>query len=505
MHYNFRARSNNRQSDSSKTAGSGTEENGNDDHQVTNNHAHNNSNKQHEEKYITYKLIQGGADYNFTFDPNRNPCKGDPNRTILPILHEKGVTDFRAVIETNLNIAYIGDSVGMQFSQSFQDAAGATSAQVIRYAWGWWHKFSHIAKVRGGGTVAGMRLTGPFLKDLKDCPEKATPRGGGGWLEYDLREMKRLLHQWRNVTSLRNAYAKHNNKGMSCAGNERSIGEGGTASRKFADEECKEEDFDVLVYQLPAGWMHTPNQLLNESMSVDIINRTVFDAITYFAPKIIILQTIPIINNVLSVEEYIAVNRNIMDFVRDFRKQQSEGVTLLVMDLGALSTSLLIQNAMHIHALTNGTIAGVTNSYGETSLEALTKKMCDADFSFLSKENYSNSSFVDAMRRLLYQRLHTENKRQHWSSIISHTCGEFIEPRTTTECSKGNEFTFDGQHWCMDIIGGRIDGVVACLLECSITKTRFLMHNDDPTERFLEECERNCNSQFMSLSPIPSL
>mmetsp|Transcript_12592 Transcript_12592/g.23615 ORF Transcript_12592/g.23615 Transcript_12592/m.23615 type:complete len:269 (-) Transcript_12592:556-1362(-) len=268
-------------------------------------------------------------------------------------------------------------------------------------------------------------------------------------MEYDVREMKRLLHRWRNVTSLRNAYAKHGHDVMLC-----DVDDGGkngtTHGRKIIIEEaCKEGTFDVLVYLLPAGWMHSPNQLLNKSISVDIINRTIFDAIKYFAPKTVIIQTIPIINNILSIEEYIAVNMNIMTFVHEFRgnKDITGEITLLVMDLGALSTSLLVYNAMLIHALTHGT-SGDINEYNDvTSLDELVTKtkIQDVDFSFLgSSPSYRDASFLNTMRSLLHQRLDTKNKRQHWSSIISHTCGEFIQPHTTIECSKGNEYTFDG-------------------------------------------------------------
>jgi hypothetical protein len=152
-------------------------------------------------KFIKYQLVQGVEHYNYTFDPIKAVCREKGNnssRVPLPILSEVGVTDFRTRVQTNLNILYIGDSVGMQFAQSFQDAAGAKSVQTIRYAWGP-HKLSHIARVEGGGVVAGLRVTGFFLEKWKNELYRVAPSPGGGWLEYDVIEMKRLLHHWREM------------------------------------------------------------------------------------------------------------------------------------------------------------------------------------------------------------------------------------------------------------------------------------------------------------------
>jgi len=43
----------------------------------------------------------------------------------------------------------------------------------------------------------------------------------------------------------------------------------------------------------------------------------------------------------------------------------------------------------------------------------------------------------------------------------------------------------------MDTMGGRIDGVVACLLECSVER-KGLSYDHDMMHRFLEECEGKC-------------
>jgi hypothetical protein len=49
-----------------------------------------------------------------------------------------GVLDFTTSVTTDLKILFMGDSVSMQWSQGFEEAAGALHAHraVIRYSWG---------------------------------------------------------------------------------------------------------------------------------------------------------------------------------------------------------------------------------------------------------------------------------------------------------------------------------------------------------------------------------
>jgi hypothetical protein len=563
-------------------------------------------------KFITFELIQNDEEYNYTFDPIKLRCRKDTAaRTPLPIPSEVGVTDFRTRVQTNLNILYLGDSVGTQFAQSFQDAAGAKHAQTIRYAWGP-HKLSHIARVKGGGTVAGLRVTGFFLKKWMNALRRVAPYPGGGWLEYDVTEMKRLLHHWRKISIplegaedqriiVDNPVPKHDSyqQGEDDYYNYTESDSNNRDETEDDDQQeswetsppitstcscCQrdEKNFDVVVYQFPAAWIYESafTKLLHETMTEEAINRSITDTINLFCPKTVILQTVPIMNNVFSALEFVETNRNIFNVVHKFRETNSD-VTILVMDLAALSTTFLLRNALSIGALTSGELSSSsissssnantkkdttkpalqshanityfqqllshyaaheeeTNTY---SLVQMTKNnntsFADDYVSNSSNSNSSSSSFgdnekgpapqkeddpllVQAIDVLLQQRLRKKRKKQYWTTIISHGCGKFVKPNTTVTCPVHNQFSADGQHWCMDVIGSRIDGVLACLLQCSLKSrsindcshddaSSFLSsqqqqqtttNSDDDYLSSLKNCERKCNSIFMNLSPI---
>jgi hypothetical protein len=55
-------------------------------------------------------------------------------------------------------------------------------------------------------------------------------------------------------------------------------------------------------------------------------------------------------NNVFSAKEYVETNRNIFNVVQRFRETNSN-VTILLMDLAALSTSFVLRNALAMGAL----------------------------------------------------------------------------------------------------------------------------------------------------------
>lgn len=566
----------------------------------------------HEGKFIMYEFIRGNYDaYNYTFDPIKVRCRKDTSRTPLPIPSEVDVTDFRARIKTNLNILFIGDSVGTQFAQSFQDAAGAKRAQVIRYAWGP-HKLSHIARVEGGGKVAGLRVTGFFLEQRMNDVRRVAPFPGGGWWEHDVREMKRLVHHWRKITSLNDLMNLQQQEEEQDEQLNHQQGEDDyykyteTDSRSDKNLNAKEEDeyqqessslsnststtcpcckqdekkFDVVVHQFPAAWIYESSfkKLLHESMTEQAINKSITDTIKFFCPKTIIVQTVPIMNNVFSALEYVETNRNIFNVVHKFRETNHQ-VTILVMDLAALSTSFVLQNALSIGALSSLTqsdeqlitaatkdttgvpfqnhtnmtnfqksLSHYTAHVEETSTYALVQRTSNKKNKITSSQQYhrkdeNEGSFSSVARDinddqqqrqqvvplqqvlkvLLQQRLRKKRKKQYWRTIISHGCGHFVTPNTTVTCPVQNQFSVDGQHWCMDVIGSRIDGVLACLLQCSLKsrslndptyddlsvlsqeKTNTTISTGNSTEDLfsdLENCERKCNSIFMNLSPI---
>ena len=188
-------------------------------------------------KFISYKLVKDLPFLN-VYDPL--VCS---NHIFTEPFKEPGIMDFHMSIDTNLNIMFVGDSVSTQFAQLLQEATHPIKRQTIRYAWGNMHEGSHIAATPANGTVASIRVTGLMLHKTRDKARWMAPNGGGGWNASDIREMKRLIHQWRPV---------HTNVGMFrkesfCERQQESVNMSYTSS---TDEySCEQNDFDVVVHQ----------------------------------------------------------------------------------------------------------------------------------------------------------------------------------------------------------------------------------------------------------------
>lgn len=93
------------------------------------------------------------------------PCGSDH---ILPeSLQKEGILNINALIETNLRILFVGDSVGMQFSHIFQESSFPIDRNVLRYSKGL-HETSHIVLTKDGGRISGLRVNGLPLEILAD-------------------------------------------------------------------------------------------------------------------------------------------------------------------------------------------------------------------------------------------------------------------------------------------------------------------------------------------------
>ena len=150
-----------------------------------------------------------------------------------------GLFDFSTLIDTNLNILYVGDSVGMQFSQILQEATHPINRETIRYSYGNVHENTHIALTPSGGTVAGTRVTGLMTNKSRDRARWLPNKGGGGW------QTKRLIRHWRPTETIYHVY----NLGRSPC--EKGDVEGAENATFPSKEEypCEEKDFDVVVHQ----------------------------------------------------------------------------------------------------------------------------------------------------------------------------------------------------------------------------------------------------------------
>ena len=82
-----------------------------------------------------------------------------------------------------------------------------------------------------------------------------------------------------------------------------------------------------------------------------------------------------------------------------------------------------------------------------------------------------------------------------WQTSIPLVCAE--KPCETEKNCRRNKISTDGIHLCIETLGPRYAASIACLLVC-------LYHGKGPGKdnRDVRKCERECNDQFMSITPI---
>jgi len=208
-------------------------------------------------KFLEYQIIRGYP-FNRTFLEDYRSCAGPDREELHENFQKPGILDFHTVIHTNLHILYIGSSIAMQLSQGFQEATQSAKREVIRYVRYRlldMHENTHITRTEDGGTVGALRLTGLFEHRTRDKKRWVAPQGGGGWFSSDVREMKRMIHQWREQDSL---VGKANSNSSCEVVNDESV-DNRTASEMIL---CEEENFDALVYQIPVRiTLFSTNQL----------------------------------------------------------------------------------------------------------------------------------------------------------------------------------------------------------------------------------------------------
>ena len=193
-------------------------------------------------KFLTYKILRGLPFYG-------EQC-GSENRVFHKSFTNPGVLDFHTQIKTNLNILYIGSSVGTQFVQALQEAVMPVDREVIRYAWGHYHENTHVSLTPDNGTIFGLRVTGLFLHKTKDKPRNMAPMGGGGWLTHDVREMKRMAHQWRHVEAIDGGNGQPTSPCEINSNKNTLINSTNITSETRMVYPCEQKNFDVVVHQL---------------------------------------------------------------------------------------------------------------------------------------------------------------------------------------------------------------------------------------------------------------
>jgi hypothetical protein len=214
------------------------------------------------------------------------------------------ILKFTTTVETNMNILMLGDSVGMQFHQLLEEAAGATwdHRNLFKFAWGAHESVSIAAPIQGGGVLGAFRMTGMFLEKGKGKPPPNA--GGGGWLPEDTQ----LL--------LNHTYVVDNSPPQVV------------------------HAFDSMVFRIPHGWLKLgdiTSATLTESLEL---------AHEVFGVTTAVVMTLPLNNNVVNMEELMQlheVNAMIRDVVANW---SGKGVKhVLLMDFGKWADQLTELNA----------------------------------------------------------------------------------------------------------------------------------------------------------------
>jgi hypothetical protein len=215
------------------------------------------------------------------------------------------ILNFTTTVETNMKILMLGDSVGMQFHQVLEEAAGATwdHRTLFKFAWGAHESVSISAPIQGGGVLGAFRMTGMFLEEGKGKPPPNA--GGGGWLPKDTQ----LL--------LNHTYVVDNNAVLQVV-----------------------RAFDSMVFRIPHGWLK-----LGEITSATL-TETLELAHDVFGVTTAVVMTLPLNNNVVNMEELLQlheVNTMIRDVVANW---SGKGVKhVLLMDFGKWADQLVELNA----------------------------------------------------------------------------------------------------------------------------------------------------------------
>jgi hypothetical protein len=193
--------------------------------------------------FIHYQLYHGDRPYNLTFGPwtrcrlgvtfnkrGKKPIERVPlSKQFADILN---VTTY---IQTNMKIISIGDSVGMQFQEVLEEAAGGVwqdnlSGRRVVYhnAWGEHESVAITAPLRHtNGALAAFRMTGLLLQDGKGkSPPNAGPNmrtGAGGWMPDHVHELR--THPYFNRTTTLSVTPK------------------------------SVQSFDAMLFRIPHGWL----------------------------------------------------------------------------------------------------------------------------------------------------------------------------------------------------------------------------------------------------------
>jgi hypothetical protein len=328
------------------------------------------------------------------------------------------VLDFTTKIETDLNVLFMGDSVGIQFSQSFEKAVGGYDRKVLRETASYeleglevHMEGLHVAPTMGGGWVVGWRITGMLSREGEAKPLPNEP--GGGWTREDAFALTRHM----------NPKSKESHP-----------------------------TFDTLVFRIPQGWIQS------EAVKDETLQETVDVAYNLFDVHSIIFIDLPLCNNyrdISDIESMKLANQRIQNFANNYKPTNRTN------------------SVQHVMTLNFGQLVWMMISWNAKLL-----------------------GMVGSLEMIFTRKVGTIDRNDTFPPAEAHVCSRRMNPKSKFgECIR-NHLSYDGMHWCMDTIGGRVNAGLACLIGCA--------HNDKIDYTYarhlrIQDCAKACNNRFMRI------
>ena len=404
------------------------------------------------EPRITYKFRHHGLHQDI-FIPNLKCSSVLPANTTLQegrlalpleMTTPIGVLDFSTELSTSLKILVLGDSVGIQTSQALEEVVGSKQSSRTLYEvfrrFGNTNEVLHVSSpVRGGGVVAGMRLTHLLLRAGEFLPVPIS-QPGGSWTRNNVNRL--LNHTYQ--TGLEVATLSERKQGSTI----------NQSRHEEVNKISTVHAFDVVVMRIPHGWIRLDN------VTEAALNEAVELAYELFGASKVIFLTIHTTNNIFDLKDSFLLdekNHMVRSFADDYAPVKIKAVQKVAYyDFGRLADELLEWNARNL------------------GFEVDDNKTYSMDF--------------------LRTPPHLSELRVHFK--IPHVCARRV-PSNSRDCLR-NSITVDGIHPCMSTFAPRMMAGLACIMQCM---DRHYTVEDPADSRIL--CQNHCNDQFATLKPVP--
>ena len=242
------------------------------------------------------------------------------------------------------------------------------------------------------------------------------------------------------------------------------------------------------------GWM-APSTITREGLE-----ETITLCRDYLGVETVVIMTINFTNDVHNPAEWTWAS-NMNSIIRELAQVFNKNATahgsnfhIQIMEFGNFTTQVHWANARTILSST-----GLSYEYPN-----------------LDKPNVSIQDYDQKEEaQFLFDRFKPWHVQDKHPQSIPTVCGKMNDEYIDTDrgdirknCTR-NAIMDDGLHWCMSSVGPRYHAGLSCLLGCVYNRRRKKDNMANNTvisvadgQAGLEQCERNCNEQFMSLLPI---